>query len=158
MEAKSKAEESDRLKSAFLATMNHELRTPLNHILGFSNMIPDMTDDEIIKEFAGLIYKSGSNLLSIIEDIFDLAMCEQSEIRVRKQEVFIRDIYLELKKQLQEVLSESNKSDIIHLDYHIDNRIVTRKIITDKPKVLQIMSNLVKNAVKFTRKGKYHWR
>ncbi|HAF28907.1 MAG TPA: hypothetical protein DCG75_07650 [Bacteroidales bacterium] len=153
LEAKLKAEESDRLKSAFLATMNHELRTPLNHVLGFSYLIPDMTDDESIKEFAGLIHKSGSNLLNIIEDIFDLAMVEQSEIKIRVDVVFIRDIYTELKKQLQEVLSESNKDDNIRLKFKIDSSIATRQIITDKPKVIQVMSNIIKNAVKFTHNG-----
>ena len=153
LEAKLKAEESDRLKSAFLATMNHELRTPLNHVLGFSDMIPDMTVDESIKEFAGLIHESGSNLLNIIEDIFDLAMVEQSEIKIREDVVFIRDIYTELKKQLQEVLSESNKGENIRLNYKIDSGIATRQIITDKPKVIQVMSNIIKNAVKFTHNG-----
>jgi PAS domain S-box-containing protein len=153
LEAKLKAEESDRLKSAFLATMNHELRTPLNHVLGFSDMIPDMTDDESIKEFAGLIHESGSNLLNIIEDIFDLAMVEQSEIKIREDVVFIRDIYTELKKQLQEVLSESNKNDNIRLNSKIDSSIATRQIITDKPKVIQVMSNIIKNAVKYTHNG-----
>lgn len=153
LEAKLKAEESDRLKSAFLATMNHELRTPLNHVLGFSDMIPDMTDDESIKEFAGLIHESGSNLLNIIEDIFDLAMVEQSEIKIREDVVFIRDIYTELKKQLQEVLSESNKNDNIRLYSKIDSSIATRQIITDKPKVIQVMSNIIKNAVKYTHNG-----
>ena len=153
LEAKLKAEESDRLKSAFLATMNHELRTPLNHVLGFNEMIPDRTDDDSIKEFAGLINKSGSNLLNIIEDIFDLAMVEQSEIKIREDLVFIRDIYIELKKQLQEVLSESNKGDNIQLNYKIDSSIATRQIMTDKPKVVQVMSNIIKNAVKFTHNG-----
>lgn len=153
LEAKLKAEESDRLKSAFLATMSHELRTPLHHVLGFSDMIPDMTDDDSIKELAGLINKSGSNLLNIIEDIFDLAMVEQSEIKIREDVVFIRDIYIELKKQLQEVLSESNKGDNIQLNYKIDSSIATRQIMTDKPKVVQVMSNIIKNAVKFTHNG-----
>lgn len=152
--AKEKAEESDRLKSAFLATMSHELRTPLNHIIGFSDMIPDMTDDETITEFSKLINQSGSNLLNIIEDIFDLAMIEQSTIKIRQQEVFIRDIYLELKNQLQDVISESHKNESIQLDYKFDSNLATKKIITDKPKVMQVMTNIIKNAVKFTNKGR----
>lgn len=153
IEAKIKAEESDRLKSAFLATMNHELRTPLNHIIGFSDMLPDMTEDASIKEFSQLIYKSGLNLLNLIEDIFDLAMMDQSEILLREESVYIRDIYLELKKQLQETLSESDKTKNIHLDYKINSSIVTRRIITDKSKVMQVVSNLINNAIKFTREG-----
>ena len=133
--------------------MSHELRTPLNHVLGFSDMIPDMTDDESIKEFAGLIHESGSNLLNIINDIFDLAMVEQSEIKIREDVVFIRDIYTELKNQLQEVLSESNKNDNIRINSKIDSSIATRQIITDKSKVIQVMSNIIKNAVKYTHNG-----
>ncbi|MEZ7875218.1 MAG: PAS domain S-box protein [Bacteroidales bacterium] len=148
-----KAEESDRLKSAFLATMNHELRTPLNHVIGFSSLIPDMTDDDSIKEFAGLIHQSGSKLLNIIEDIFDLAMVEQSEIKIRENVVFIRDIFIELKKQLQEVLSASNKDNNIRLNFKIDSSIATRQIVTDEPKVIQVMTNIIKNAVKFTHNG-----
>ncbi|MEC5164622.1 PAS domain S-box-containing protein [Flavobacterium sp. PL11] len=154
LEAKLNAEESDRLKSAFLATVNHELRTPLNHVLGLSSLIPDITEDATVKEFSRLIHKSGSHLLNIIEDIFDLAMIEQSEIKIRKQDVLIRDIYVELKKQLQEILSESKKSDSISLEYKIDSAIITKKIITDSPKVIQVMSNIIKNAVKFTPEGK----
>lgn len=153
IKAKEKAEESDRLKSAFLATMNHELRTPLNHVIGFSSLIPDMTDDDSIKEFAGLIHQSGSNLLNIIEDIFDLAMVEQSEIKIREKVVFIRDIFIELKKQLQEVLSASNKDNNIRLNFKIDSSIATRQIVTDEPKVIQVMTNIIKNAVKFTHNG-----
>ena len=152
--AKEKAEESDRLKSAFLATMSHELRTPLNHVIGLSDMIPDMTDDETITEFSKLINQSGSNLLNIIEDIFDLAMIEQSTIKIRQQEIFIRDIYLELKNQLQDVISESHKNESIQLDYQFDSNLATKKIITDKPKVMQVMTNIIKNAVKFTNKGR----
>ena len=154
IEAKVKAEESDRLKSAFLATMNHELRTPLNHIIGFSDMLPNMTEDTSIKEFSKIIHKSGLNLLKIIEDIFDLAMMDQSEIRLREESVYIRDLYLELKKQLQETLSETDKANNIQLEFKINSSIVAKRLITDKSKVMQVVSNLINNAIKFTHQGK----
>lgn len=152
--AKEKAEESNRLKSAFLATMNHELRTPLNHILGFSEMIPDMTDDESIKELSKFIYESGSNLFSIIEDIFDLAMMEQSEVLERKEHFYLRDIYIELKNQLKELLNESNKNEAIELGFFIDSKIATSQIYSDKSKILIVGSNILRNAIKFTHQGK----
>lgn len=152
-EAMTRAKESDTLKSAFLATMNHELRTPLNHIIGFSSMLPDMTEDASIKEFSELIHKSGLNLLSIIEDVFDLAMMDQCKINLREEEVYIRDVYLDLKKVLQETVSDSDKSNPIRLEFKIDSRTVTQKIITDKSKIMQVVSNLIKNAVKFTHRG-----
>jgi CheY-like chemotaxis protein len=134
--------------------MNHELCTPLNHIIGFSDMLPDMTEDASIKEFSRLIHKSGVNLLNIIEDVFDLAMMDQSKVRLREESVYIRDVYLELKKQLQEALSESDKANDIKLEYKINSNIVTKRIITDKSKVMQVVSNLINNAIKFTHKGK----
>lgn len=154
IDAKRKAEESDRLKSAFLATMNHELRTPLNHIIGFSSMLPDMVEDASIKEFLKLIHTSGLNLLNIIEDVLDLAMIDQSHVKIREDCVYVRDIYLELRNQLQEIVFVSDKNKDILLDFKIDSRVLTKQIITDKSKVMQVVSNLIKNAVKFTHKGK----
>ncbi len=151
--AKEKAEESDRLKSAFLATMNHELHTPLNHVIGFSELIADITKNETVKEFSNNINQSGLNLLNIIEDIFDLALIEKAEIKVRKQKVFIRDIYLDLKKVIQETLWDFKKTDSIELNFIFDSKLLLEKISTDKPKVMQVMTNIIKNAVKFTRKG-----
>ena len=134
--------------------MNHELRTPLNHIIGFSDMLPDMTEDASIKEFSKLIHKSGLNLLNIIEDVFDLAMMDQSEVRLREESVYVRDIYLVLKKQMQETLSQSDKANDIQLEYKINSNAVTKKIVTDKSKVMQVVCNLINNAVKFTHKGR----
>ncbi len=151
--SKEKAEESDRLKSAFLATMNHELRTPLNHILGFSELIPDMTDDKSISKFAAIIHESGTMLLAILEDIFDLALLEQSDVTIRENEVYVRDIYIELKKQLQAYLNDAQKQESIKLNFKIDSLLSIKKIKVDQPKITQIISNLIRNAVKFTQKG-----
>lgn len=151
--SKEKAEESDRLKSAFLATMNHELRTPLNHILGFSEIIPDMTEDKSISKFASIIHKSGTTLLNILEDIFDLAMLEQSEISIRENEIYVRDIYIELKNELQASLNDSQKHESIQLNFKIDSLLSIKKIKVDQSKIIQIISNLIRNAVKFTQEG-----
>lgn len=152
-EEKAKALESDHLKSAFLATMSHELRTPLNHIIGFSDIMPDMTDDEQIIQFSNLIKKGGLDLLNMIEDIFDLAMIEKTEVKIRTNEVKVRDLYMEVKRELQESLSESGKKDKITLDFSLDKNIIDQKIVTDRPKIMQVLSNLVKNAVKYTLEG-----
>jgi len=151
--SKTRAEESDRLKSAFLATVSHELRTPLNHILGFSDLIPELTDDREIIEFSKYINKSGMSLLEIIDDIFNLAMIEQKPIKIRRNEVFIRDIFLELKKLLKEAVSEASKSDVIELNFNIEKGLVNQKVITDKPKIIQAVSNILKNAAKYTHRG-----
>lgn len=153
-ELKSKAEECEKVKSAFLATINHELKTPLNHILGFSDVIAEMSSDENIRKFAAIIKKSGTGLLTIIEDIFSLAMLEQNEIIVRKNELCIRDLFEELKAELDEVLNESQKNNLIHAEYCVDESLLPLNILADRPKVSQVMSNLIRNAVKYTRKGK----
>lgn len=150
---KEKAVESDKLKSAFLATMNHELRTPLNHIIGFSSMIPDMTSDRSIVEFSEMINRSGTELQVIIEDVLDLALFEQSKVKIRLEEYYARDIYLNIKKLLQDTLSDSDKRDDILLKYSFDSSLATKKIVTDKIKIMQVMSNIIRNAVKFTDKG-----
>lgn len=153
IKAKEKAEESDRLKSSFLRTMSHELRTPLNHIIGLSDLIPDMTDDESVKEFSNLIHKSGSDLLSLIVDILDLAFLEKKEINMQDHTFSIGELYVELKKLLQEVLFEYKKTDFINLNFQIDDKLLTKIIIADKPKINRVMKNLIKNAVKFTKNG-----
>ncbi len=152
--AKERAEESDRLKSAFLATMNHELRTPLSHIIGFSSLIPDITDDSRIKELGKLMNQSGLSLLSIIEDIFELALLEQSEVRLREDKVFLRDIFFDIKNISKTTLEASSKIDKIEFKYIISPEIVTELVIADKSKVIQVISNIIKNAVKFTDKGR----
>jgi signal transduction histidine kinase len=93
--AKEKAEESDRLKSAFLATMSHELRTPLNHIMGFSDLMQSGIDLENTIEFAQLINKSGRYLLNLIEDIFELALTEKSGIKLRKETFKGLDVFFD---------------------------------------------------------------
>ncbi len=151
--AKLKAEESDRLKSAFLATISHELRTPLNHILGFSSLISDMTEEEETKSFADIIQQSGSAFLGMIEDIFDLAFIDESEVRLRKTTFKGMDLYMDAKNSLDELLQKAGKSDQIKLQFVPDHELLQSFITADRPKIMQILTHLFKNAVKFTAKG-----
>lgn len=148
-----KAEESDRLKSAFLAMMNHELRTPLNHILGFSDLIKSGVNQEETKVFASTIQTSGKNLLAIIEDIFDLALVEQSQIKLRKQTFKLMDLFMENKISFDDTLRASGKDEHIKLIFKPDTRLLTRYITADRSKINQTLCNLFKNAVKFTDRG-----
>ncbi|MEI6137742.1 MAG: histidine kinase N-terminal 7TM domain-containing protein [Mariniphaga sp.] len=151
--AKQKAEESDRLKSAFLATMNHELRTPLNHILGFSELILSgaMPDDNIA--FASNINHSGKELLAIVEDVFDLALAEHSNIKLRLQTFRLMDQFMENKSIFDQIFQTSGKSEQINLVYKPDAQLLSWYLTTDRSKVNQILINLFKNAIKFTNTG-----
>ncbi len=148
-----KAKVSDRLKSAFLATMNHELRTPLNHIIGFSDIIASMTNEDETLQFSQIINKSGKNLLEIIEDVFDLALAEQSTIKIRKQSFSGIDIFMENKISLEEILSNSGKSSQVSLIFKPQKEILSQYLTSDRTKISQVLSNLFKNAVKFTDNG-----
>ena len=148
-----KAEESDRLKSAFLATMNHELRTPLNHILGFSELILSGVKPEDNQSFASSIYTSGQNLLSIVEDVFNLALAEQSNVKMRLQTFRLMDQFMENKASFDHILQSSGKAEQIQLIFKPDTRLLSMYVTVDRSKVNQILINLFKNAVKFTNQG-----
>ena len=153
MTAKEIAEESNRLKSAFLATMNHELRTPLNHILGFSEMIMTNVDPEDNVSFASSIQASGQSLLSIIEGVFDLALVEHTNIRLRKQTFSLIDQFMENKAAFDNILRTSAKQEHIQLIFKPDTRWLSSYITADRSKINQVLTNLFRNAVKFTHKG-----
>jgi len=148
-----KAEESDRLKSAFLATMNHELRTPLNHILGFSELILSGVMPEENQSFASSIFASGKNLLAIVEDVFDLALAEQANVKLRLQTFRLMDQFMENKSSFDQILQNSGKSEHIQLIFKPDTHLLSMYLTVDRSKVNQVLINLFKNAVKFTNDG-----
>ena len=94
--AKNRAEESDRIKTTFLATMSHELRTPLNAIIGFSDLITDDLNKDDIDSYATTINKSGRHLLSLIEELFDISLIESGQIKLNFEEVQLADIFNEI--------------------------------------------------------------
>jgi PAS domain S-box-containing protein len=148
--AKEKAEESDRLKSAFLANMSHEIRTPMNGIMGFAELLkePNLTGEEQ-QEFIGIIEKSGTRMLNIINDIIDISKIESGLMTVSISETNINEqmeyIYNFFKPEVdQKGVGISFKNDL-----------PTNKAIikTDREKIYAILTNLVKNAIKFTSSG-----
>lgn len=154
IQAKEKAEEGDRIKSAFLATVNHELRTPLHHILGFSELLRlnKIPADEIAG-FADKIHSSGKNLLSLIEDILNLSMADESYVKLR-QEVFRgNDLFIQQKLLLDEMLVVAGKEKKIKLKFNPARSFTSKQFIGDRNKINQVIVNLLKNAVKFTDSG-----
>ena len=148
--AKEKAEESDRLKSAFLANMSHEIRTPLNSILGFSDLLttPDL-DSEIQRDYANLINSSGTNLLSIINDILDISKIEAGQITLIQNEFSALSMVSEIQREYS--LKATSKG----IELIVSHRKETEELIimSDRSRIRQVLINFVGNAIKFTDSG-----
>jgi signal transduction histidine kinase len=148
--AKIKAEESDRLKTAFLNNISHEIRTPLNGILGFAELLTDEdTDERQAEVYKEIIQTSSNRLLSTISDVIEL-----SKIQAHQKEVKLREF--EVEKVIQKV-AESYESEIEKKNLKLiknypkaNNKSI---ITTDENKFEQVLSYLINNAIKFTAKG-----
>jgi len=152
-EALVKAKESDRLKSAFLATISHELRTPLNHILGFSELINMISQEEDIRNYANEIHTSGKGLLERIEDVFSIALAEKSAMQLRLSTMKGVELYLSSKNYLHEMLHATGKGDAISLIFQPEACLMSQLFVSDRQKIQQVLAGLFSNAVKFTRRG-----
>ncbi len=148
--AKEKAEESDKLKTAFLHNISHEIRTPMNAIVGFSTLLgePDI-DEKTRKSYIEVIMQSSNHLLSIITDIVDISNIEANLIKTFKNEISVNALVKSLCNQFMPKAAEKN----ICLSYECGLSESDGMILTDRTKFNQILSNLISNAVKFTRKG-----
>jgi signal transduction histidine kinase len=150
--AKSKAEESDKLKSAFLANISHEVRTPLNAILGFSELLKDsVLNDQKRHVFLNQVIENGENLLRLMNNIIDVSFIESDQAIADKTSFSVITLLEEL--QYQNTLLINSK---INIQFSIDNK--TRPeddyVVQDRRKTFQILNHLVDNAFKFTVKGK----
>lgn len=154
--AKEKAEESDRLKSSFLTTMSHELRTPLNAVIGFSNLIDDSMPKEEILELSKHINKSGNDLLEIIESIFEISMLQANETKLESENISILEIFSRIKVAVEtEVrIHQKNNLQIVYSPFPNSSGL---HINTDKKRLLQLLSQFISNAIKFTNVGKIEY-
>ena len=151
--AKEKAEESDRLKSAFLSNMSHEIRTPMNAILGFSGLRSDPESSEEEKnEYIEIIKERGNDLMRIISDIIDVAKIESGQLKISikdcKVNRLLEDIHTTF-TQIKQKQGKNNVDLIIHLE--VPDHEFT--ILTDPQRLRQVITNLVENALKFTESG-----
>ncbi|AXT53950.1 sensor histidine kinase [Aquimarina sp. BL5] len=147
---KDKAEESDRLKSAFLANMSHEIRTPMNGILGFAELLkePILTGDEQ-QLYISLIEESGARMLNIIRDIIDISKIESGQVKVFLSDV---DINEQVTYLYQFFKPEADRKEL-QLSFNNGLSDDNALIKTDKEKFNAILTNLVKNALKYTPEG-----
>lgn len=147
--ATQKAEESNKLKSAFLANMSHEIRTPMNGILGFTNLLkePNLKGRQR-QEYINIIQKSGDRMLTTLNDIMEISKIETGQIKISSHKIDIGTLF----ETLYDFFSLEAKNK--ELDLIVDNKLPEEYIIvTDKTKLNSILSNLIKNAIKFTDSG-----
>lgn len=148
--AKEKAEQSDKLKSSFLANMSHEIRTPMNGIIGFAELLKDPNlNGEQQKEFISIIQKSGDRMLSTINDIIDISKIESNLVTVDLATFELKTFLTEIQLFFE---PEINKKQL-YLDFINAKDPHSPKIESDPVKLNSIITNLIKNAIKFTKKG-----
>ncbi len=150
IKAKEKAEESDRLKSAFLANMSHEIRTPMNGILGFADLLkqPDLEGDKM-QEYLEIIEKSGARMLNIINDIVDISKIEAGLMKVDVSETNLNEQLLDIFRFFRpEAEARGLRFNLVRI-LPAEQAVLT----TDRQKVFAVLSNLVKNAIKYTENG-----
>ena len=148
--AKEKAEESDRLKSAFLANISHEIRTPMNGILGFADLLKssDLTPENQ-KEFIEVIEQSGQRMLNVMNDLIDVSKIEAGEMKIKMQNTNLN----QLMEELYRFFKPQADSKGLKFSYSAATTDEEGTVLTDGGKVHQILVNLIRNALKFTDHG-----
>jgi len=150
LKAKEHAEESDRLKSAFLANMSHEIRTPLNGILGFAEILKDQDlSGEEIQEYIRIIEKGGKRMLNIINDLINISKIEAGLMEIHSSDINVNE-------QIEYIYSffehEAKERGLV---FSFKNALPSNEswINSDGEKIYAILTNLVKNALKYTKEG-----
>jgi PAS domain S-box-containing protein len=150
IEAKERAEENNRLKVAFLQNISHEIRTPMNAICGFTSLMtePDLSLEQKAN-YSSIVRSNCDQLLTIITDVLTISSVETKQVKVNIQEVNLN--------QLMEELTHIFKPTAISLSLDFENKTIIPDnqayALTDRTKLTQILSNLVTNALKFTKEG-----
>lgn len=141
-----KAQESDKLKSAFLANMSHEIRTPLNSILGFTELLSETTEESEREQYQRIIASSSDMLLRLIDDILDLSKIEAGTYEFVFEPVDVCEIL----NDLAQVFANKAQKGV---EFSVECRFDELMIYADKKRIFQVLTNLVSNAIKFTKHG-----
>ncbi len=149
--AKNKAEESDRLKTAFLQNMSHEIRTPMNAIMGFSDLlVENFNNKNKLEKFSEIIKFRCDDLLSIINDILDISKIESGQLTINPEKFELIALFSELLEYFKDHKKNSAKQNIQLIFLNNEPNFFIK---TDKVKLKQILINLIGNAIKFTETG-----
>ena len=146
IEAKQRAEESDCLKSAFLANVSHEIRTPLNAIVGFSEVIAHTESECEREEYLDIVKANSNLLLHLINDILDLSRIESGKMEFIDENIQMDELCEELRQMHQ--MRIKNDVKII-----FERPAASLTIVSDSHRLRQLYSNLISNAIKYTEKG-----
>ena len=150
-QAKEAAEISDRLKSAFLANMSHEIRTPLNAIVGFSEVLMQTDNVSEKQEYMSIIANNNSLLLQLISDILDLAKIEAGMLEFVYGNMDVNTSLRELEQSSRLHMKEPG------IDIHFEEQTPGLILYTDRNRLMQVMNNLMTNALKFTQQGQINF-
>jgi PAS domain S-box-containing protein len=148
-----RAEHADKLKSAFLANVSHEIRTPMNAIIGFSEILTnqDLSASER-EEFINYITQGGNTLMNLIEDIIDITKIEAGQIKINFSDCNVDNLLDELYATFLKIKNKTNKSEI---ELRLNKPALESGFVisTDPYRIRQILTNLLGNAIKFTKEG-----
>ncbi|MDD3858766.1 MAG: LytS/YhcK type 5TM receptor domain-containing protein, partial [Bacteroidales bacterium] len=149
LEAKRRAEESDRLKSVFLSNMSHEIRTPLNTVVGFSELLSDKKiSDQQRKEYFDIVKSSGNKLIEIINDILDISKLETKQFRIYKSVCYLNEIMLNTYESFKNSNELKNKPDLT-LQMDFPEFLHNFEFESDPNRIQQVLDNLITNAIKY---------
>jgi len=143
-----KLEKSDKYKTEFLSNMSHEIRSPINSIIGFSELLKDVKNDESkVNKYIEIIQNSSESLIKIVNDILDFSKIEEGKLEINKTNFDINKIL----ENLYLINKNKNKNKNIELKINIPKN--TNNILNDSFRLEQIINNLVNNSMKFTKSG-----
>lgn len=151
---KEKAQESDQLKSAFLANLSHEIRTPMNSIVGFSELLNmEHPADSHTGRYSNQIFQNSIYLLNLINDIVDISLIESGQIKYNYKHTNISQLFAETEAVVSTIPQLKNNNNLL-IEYLIAPEIDQKSIFTDPVRLKQSLINLTTNAIKYTPKGK----